>query len=267
MRFSPEQLRSALAVLDAKDASFKKLTEIAGLRPDRDLCGADLRRVDFGDDDFSGFDFAGTDLAGANLSRARGLREDMFVGIHDDATTRWPDGLRERIRGFDVEKAARALILGGRAPPRSWRPFIRKLDLSAPFEDWLENQNKADKPSEGIPLAFARTDLLAGLSALESLNLAYTKVGDIAPLAGLSALQSLDLTHTRVSDIAPLAGLSALQSLHLDNTQVSDIAPLAALRNCNIYWHEPPRAKSSRKRTPKKTKPAPPPPPASAGRS
>ena len=43
-------------------------------------------------------------------------------------------------------------------------------------------------------------------------------VADLAPLAGLSALQSLDLSYTRVAALAPLAGLSALKRLDVPET-------------------------------------------------
>jgi len=51
MNFTSHELDKVLAILDAKDAGFKHLTEIAGLQPDHDLRGADLRRANFGDDD------------------------------------------------------------------------------------------------------------------------------------------------------------------------------------------------------------------------
>ena len=39
---------------------------------------------------------------------------------------------------------------------------------------------------------------------------------DLGPLAGLTAIQSLNLTGTQVTDLGPLAGLTALRSLDLD---------------------------------------------------
>ncbi len=256
MNFTRDQLARILDVLDAEDLSFLHLIRVAKLRPERDLCGADLRRVDFGADDFGGFDFAGADIRGANLARARGLRADMFVNVCFDDTTRWPDGLREAVRGFDVEAAAHDLILAGHAPPASWRPYIQALDFSDPTLLWRLNVIPSHKIKTALNAkkfdkTFARADLLkdlislrlldltgtevsdiaplAGLAALQSLNLMNTKVSDVAPLAGLAALQSLDLMNTQVSDVAPLAGLAALRSLHLMNTQVGDVAPLAGL--------------------------------------
>ena len=52
---------------------------------------------------------------------------------------------------------------------------------------------------------------LAGLTALQTLNLAGTQVSDVTPLAGLTALQTLNLAGTQVSDVTPLAGLTALR--------------------------------------------------------
>jgi internalin A len=66
-----------------------------------------------------------------------------------------------------------------------------------------------------------------------------TQVSDVAPLAGLTALQHLDLSGTQVSDVAPLAGLTALQHLDLNSTQVSDFAPLAGLTALRFLYVDP----------------------------
>jgi formylglycine-generating enzyme required for sulfatase activity len=83
----------AHAILRARDATFVELARIAQLDPQRHFRGADLRKVDLGDDDFSAFDFREADFSGADLSRARGLRPEMFVGARYDAATKAPPGL------------------------------------------------------------------------------------------------------------------------------------------------------------------------------
>ncbi len=98
---------------------------------------------------------------------------------------------------------------------------------------------------------------LVGLSALQSLNVMNTKVSDLTPLVGLIALQSLGVGSTKVSDLTPLAGLIALQSLDLGDTQVSDLTPLVGLSalqsldvsecQCITSW-EPLRGHSSLQR-------------------
>ncbi len=130
----------------------------------------------------------------------------------------------------DIEAAAQEMILGGKAPPASWRPFIRRLDFSDPVSIWdmVDSGKRGQKPRK-FEKNFSRTDLLRDLTALELLNLSGTDVSDLAPLASLTALQSLYLSGTDVSDLAPLASLTALQSLNLRTTQVSDLAPLASL--------------------------------------
>ncbi len=72
--------------------------------------------------------------------------------------------------------------------------------------------------------------LLAGLQALTSLNLWGTGKLDLRPLSGLTSLTSLNLTGRPVSDLAPLAGLTALTTLELYDTEVSDLRPLAGLK-------------------------------------
>lgn len=106
----------------------------------------------------------------------------------------------------------------------------RKLDIQAAKE------RIARALAEGtVELDLSRLDLteipdeIAGLTALQTLNLSGTKVADLAPIAGLTALQSLDLGYTQVADLAPIAGLTALQSLNLSGTQVTDLAPIAGL--------------------------------------
>jgi hypothetical protein len=148
---------------------------------------------------------------------------------------------------------ARDMILDGRAPPMTWRPWIKELDIAgceikdlSPLAGLsaLEQLVLNDTPvSDLAPLAGLTmlrwlwldstqvSDLspLAGLIALESLYLRNTPVSDLSPLAGLSALEQLVLNDTQVSDLSPLAGLTALESLYLRNTPVSDLSPLANL--------------------------------------
>ena len=93
---------------------------------------------------------------------------------------------------------------------------------------------------ESLDLSGSRSvtdlSLLAGLSALQTLNVSSTRVSDLRPLAGLSALQLLTVYGTQVSDLSPLAGLSALQALLLWSTQVSDLSPLAGLSTLQRLW-------------------------------
>jgi hypothetical protein len=147
----------------------------------------------------------------------------------------------------DVEAQARAMILDGRMPPATWRPFIHQLVFDGTT---LDNLNLLAGLTNLQRLSLSDTQVsdvtpLAGLTNLQILNLSGTQVSDVAPLAGLTALQSLDLTGTRVaergfsaefsdeffksSDLTPLAGLTALRSLDLTGTQVSDVAPLTGL--------------------------------------
>nr|MBW4092772.1 leucine-rich repeat domain-containing protein [Pseudomonadota bacterium] len=131
---------------------------------------------------------------------------------------------------FDLDRV-RQMVLAGEAPPADWRPFILALDFQetglrqlAPLAGLtaLQNLNLWNTRVRDVAP-------LAGLSALRSLVLGGAQVSDVAPLAGLAALQSLDLSFTQVSDAVPLARLTALQNLTLSNTQVSDAAPLAGL--------------------------------------
>jgi uncharacterized protein YjbI with pentapeptide repeats len=67
MEISSPQLLVMLSVLDAETNSFAELARIAGLQPNCDFCGADLRNVNFGSDDLSEFEFRNTDLTGSRF--------------------------------------------------------------------------------------------------------------------------------------------------------------------------------------------------------
>lgn len=97
---------------------------------------------------------------------------------------------------------------------------------------WQGNPNPR---SEGLVYALARgggiADLgaLAGLKALEVLEIEGARVVDLAPLAGLSALRILNLQENAIADLGPLARLTKLQVLLLKKNQITDVAPLRGL--------------------------------------
>ena len=163
----------------------------------------------------------------ADLGHAlRGLTEASSVGGGTGQTGGDEAGLPK-----DFLEQAKAMILAGQASPLAWRPLIRELRFfGEPLSDLAPLAGLTALTS--LDLSFTRiADLapLARLTALTSLNLWNTQIADIAPLAGLTALTSLGLSHTQIADIAPLAGLTALTSLYLGGTQIADIAPLAGL--------------------------------------
>ncbi len=110
--------------------------------------------------------------------------------------------------------------------------WLEGLSLGDRWEEWngeewqvKETRNRgAENNLGGLALG-----PLAGLTALQTLNVSYTKVADLGPLAGLTALQTLNVSYTKVADLGPLAGLTALQRLNVSYTQVADLGPLAGL--------------------------------------
>ena len=71
---------------------------------------------------------------------------------------------------------------------------------------------------------------IAELPALKKLNLAFTRIDDLAVLARLSTLKELDLTSTPVKSFAPLAHLRCLNCLNLwDVFTANDFTPLENL--------------------------------------
>jgi hypothetical protein len=76
---------------------------------------------------------------------------------------------------------------------------------------------------------------------LESLDLSFHEITDVAPLAGLNKLVVLSLRGNPVADITPLAGLTNLNVLALDHSAVSDLSPLVALTGIkHLYLAECP---------------------------
>jgi internalin A len=110
--------------------------------------------------------------------------------------------------------------------------WLEHLLLATDWYEWTgtewerttsQNQGRPNDLSGGI-------GPLARLTSLQTLEVSYTQITDLAPLAGLTALQTLHVSGTQITDLAPLAGLTALQTLHVYNTQIADLAPLAGLK-------------------------------------
>jgi uncharacterized protein YjbI with pentapeptide repeats len=59
------------AILSTPEEDFVILASAAGLDPESDFIGADLRNVEFGNCDLTGFNFSEADLTGADLSKAK----------------------------------------------------------------------------------------------------------------------------------------------------------------------------------------------------
>lgn len=195
------------------------------------------------------FEKAATDLmalAGKWEKQRAGQGEDTAA----DDTAPPPD--------FDLA-AVHEMILNGKTPPFSWRPWITALSFSrernlsdlTPLENLfdLEDLDLTDtQVSDLTPLAnlIALRNLrlvdthvsvltpLANLTALNHLGLAGTEISDVSPLENLIGLQYLDLAGTHVSDLAPLANLMALEYLGLSGTRVSDVALLSHIPNLEV---------------------------------
>jgi hypothetical protein len=86
-----------------------------------------------------------------------------------------------------------------------------------------------------------KIDGLVYFKNLESLDLSFHEITDIAPLARLNKLITLSLRGNPVNDITPLSGLTNLNVLALDHCSVNDFAPLAALTGIrHLYLAECP---------------------------
>ena len=189
----PDSARALLRVLDADTSDFPALLATAGLDPRKDLKSADLRGVRFHGAALTNYDFTSADLRDTDLAASPG---GYIIG----PTTRLPDGFPGRPPpDFDANEA-RQMILDGRAPPLSWRPFIVEVNL----------RNEKN---------FSRLAPLAGLFNLQTLNLWNTQVSDLKPIDKLVKLRDLDLYNTKVSDTSMLDHINGLKIHHTTGTE------------------------------------------------
>jgi internalin A len=92
---------------------------------------------------------------------------------------------------------------------------------------------------EGLRLSMnpiADISALAGMLAMDRLDLGRTQVRDLSPLKKMSNLTELMLDDTPVDNLAPLAGLAKLERLSIKRTRVSDLSPLKTLRKLKFVY-------------------------------
>lgn len=86
---------------------------------------------------------------------------------------------------------------------------------------------------------------LAGLTALEELNLDKNRITDLSPLTGHPSLRILevwdngpvrDLGTDGISDLSPLATIPTLEQLFLSENNISDLTPLAGLTSLTLIY-------------------------------
>ena len=149
---------------------------------------------------------------------------------------------RERTGRLDLT----ALGLEELPPEVAGLAHLRELNLARGYGQRIRND--AGQVFESQDNRIADLGPLAQLTALQSLDCAFTQVADLAPLRGLTALRSLSFSLTPVADLAPVARLTALQSLDCSGTQVVDLAPLApltALQSLNASARKSPTSRLS----------------------
>lgn len=78
-------------------------------------------------------------------------------------------------------------------------------------------------------------EILAGITTLRRLNLAYTNISDISPLSSLN-LTDFCVSHTRVTDISVVKNFSRLISLNIGGLDVSDISAVTHLTRLQYLW-------------------------------
>jgi len=265
MKFSPDELKHIVAVLDAKTQSFVELSKLAGLDPVTDFRGADLRFVNFGDDDLSEFDFRNADLRGADLSGARGLSNlKIDNSTKTDNFTRTPVGwpkpsdqmVEPDCRGKDGSIDDPASPIAQDATYHGYMPGMTNYMITR-----LEHGDDAIQlllDGEAIPADLANETIrinlnwesfdhrqrtyqdrarqfigfhrLSELGNLKEVTLDNAQIADLSALESCARIVKLSLRHcVKIQSVSPLSMLVELQALDLTGTSVRDLSPLANL--------------------------------------
>lgn len=122
--------------------------------------------------------------------------------------------------------------------------YQNQITILAQLPRFLTDLRLAGNPlAEPVPLSsrtglrklYVSDDQISDLSQLSGLagltELGLTNMGlqgpDLSGLAGLRALEKLDLRHNTITDLSALAPLVRLTEIRLDNNFVGDVSPLA----------------------------------------
>ena len=90
-----------------------------------------------------------------------------------------------------------------------------------------------------LDVAYAQVrdlSFLERLTQLEWLGLGRNEISDLKPLANLTQLEWLGLDRNEISDLKPLANLTQLRWLNLGRNQISDLRPLAGLTQLRTLY-------------------------------
>ena len=92
-----------------------------------------------------------------------------------------------------------------------------KRELADLFRQRLNQVLAAHSEGKTALLRQSGIDLspLAGLTNLETLDIAFNDITDLSPLAGLSNLTELFVGFNAITDLSPLAGLTTLETLDI----------------------------------------------------
>jgi hypothetical protein len=131
---------------------------------------------------------------------------------------------------FDLLEVER-MIERGEVPPANVVPFVTV------FSGW--GLDRAAMAALGRMTGLRKLELaetkvgdlasLANLTALQHLSLFATGSKDLSPISNLAALQFLTILDEQVTDLSLLSGLTALVTLNIDGASVSDLSPLSSL--------------------------------------
>ena len=126
---------------------------------------------------------------------------------------------RPNLKASEAAACVRVLrLVGGRQAERCLSGYLD--------DERTTVVNELAQAVNPLTLRAIRTALIRGEALPDAIR---TQVTDLGPLAGLTALQSLDLHETRVTDLGPLAGLTASSPSTSSGTKVTDLGPLAGL--------------------------------------
>jgi Leucine-rich repeat (LRR) protein len=188
-------------------------------------------------DDLLAVHFHVTELDEEREAFLRSLPGLEALGLCDEYD--WKEGHLERLGRLGAELGVTGLEVERASDLANTRhfPYLRRIDL--------RNLYRLTSPNLIPHLAGLRAletldlrgqdlgDLsgLEGLAAIRRLNVAgNTDVSDAGFLAGMTAIEELDMAGTSVEDVSAVTGLGALRTLSLSGSPISDLTPLAGLK-------------------------------------
>ena len=195
---------------------------------------------------------AGADIPKAKLATLTYLDASVYSGPDGATAAEWEKISIKNLTGLEHAKQLKTLVLVNHylndITPLAGLMSLERLDLAgkaitniSPLRG-LRNLRHLFLTGGGSGTRINDPTPLASLTGLESLALFGMGIDDnyltsvTSLLARLTNLRRLDLAYNRVSNANLLAGLTRIRELDVRQNQIRDVTPLAKLTNLEELW-------------------------------